>query len=139
MTGGLATLDRERLERFMREWKQLFDDGDYRRMAAFYTDDALLIAQQHETVIGRPAAEKFWRLACAGIQVAGLRRTVHLDAVESAGHVAYLRGQVRLQLAGASDVIAVRYVTVWRRERGGVWRIAVDISSPTPSASSATR
>lgn len=137
MTGGLTTLGREGAEHFMREWEQLFDEGDYRRMASFYTDDALLVAQQHQTVIGRPAVEEFWRVACAGARIAGVRRTVHLDAVESSGNLAYLRGEVRLQPADGSGIVQVRYVTVWRCERDHVWRIAIDISSPAPSSTAA--
>ena len=130
MGNGLMSLDRETLAQFVREWEQLFDEGDHRRMAAFYTEDALLIATQRETEVGRPAIEEFWRTACAGARAAGMSRTVHLDAVESSGELGYLRGIVRLRYAGAADAIRVRYVTVWRREHDGAWRIAVDISSP---------
>ena len=135
MRHGLMSLDRAMLAQFVREWEQLFDDGEHRRMAAFYTEDALLVATQRETEVGRPAIEEFWRTACAGARSTGLKRTVHVDAVESSGQLGYVRGIVRLRQAGASDAFRVRYVTVWRRETDGAWRIAVDISSPAPGGS----
>lgn len=115
MTGGLTALDREVVAPFMREWEQLFDDGDYRRMTSFYTEEAVIIAAQREIAAGRSMIEEFWRTACDGANSAGVRRTVHLDAVECSGQLGYLRGSVLLRVPGAAEVAHIRYVTIWRR------------------------
>jgi ketosteroid isomerase-like protein len=44
MIGGLPTLEHASLAQFVREWERLFDNGEYRQMAAFYTEDSALIA-----------------------------------------------------------------------------------------------
>jgi ketosteroid isomerase-like protein len=63
---GLADLKGETVKDFARYWETVFNEGDYRAIAAYYTLDAQLIAAQAETVGGRPAIERFWRAASEG-------------------------------------------------------------------------
>jgi len=137
MTHGLTSLDRGEVERFLREWERLFDAGDHRTMAAYYAEDARLIASQTETLVGRSAIGDFFRVASAGARAAGVRRTVHLDEAESDGALGYLRGTVKLRWPDAPSAAEVRYVTLWKREGDGAWRLAVDISSPRPDVARA--
>ena len=134
MTHGLTSLGRDAVERFLREWERLFDAGDHRTMAAYYAEDARLIASQTETLVWRPAIDDFFSVASAGARAAGVRRTVHLDEAASDGTLGYVRGTVRLRWPNVGPVAEVRYVTLWKRERDGAWRLAVDISSPRPVA-----
>src|SRR5690242_21657800 len=96
MMAGLATLERREAEEFVRSWQRWFDSGDYQTMAGYYADDARLIATHLPTVPGRAAIEHFWRIACDGARAAGVKRTVHLEKVESAGDLGYMRGTVLL-------------------------------------------
>jgi uncharacterized protein (TIGR02246 family) len=127
---GLADLEGESVREFARYWETALNEADYRAMADYYTQDAQLIAHQTETVGGRAAIERFWRASSEGAKAAGVRRTVHLDDAGSDGGLGYLRGTV--VLARAERATTVRYLTLWKREADGRWRIAVDISSPGP-------
>jgi uncharacterized protein (TIGR02246 family) len=129
---GLAHFDRPAVEQFLREWEALFDRGDHARMAAFYAEDAQLIATQIETVEGRPAIASFWRAACEGARAAGLRRTVRMTDMRCSGALAYIRGEVQLHHGDAPGPVRVRYVTLWTRDDDGVWRLSIDISSAAP-------
>jgi uncharacterized protein (TIGR02246 family) len=131
---GLASLEPRELDEFVRNWERWFDEGDYERLAAFYAEDARLIATQTATVEGRPAIAEFFRLACEGTRKAGLKRRVNLDRAESAGELGYLRGTVVLSRPGAPEAANVRYVTLWKRQSDGAWRIIEDISSVGPAA-----
>ena len=127
---GLADLEADTVRDFARYWEAVFNEGDYRAIAAYYTPGARLIAAQAETVGGRPAIERFWQDATQRAKAAGVRRTVQADEAGSDGELGYLRGTVVLARAG--QVTTVRYLTLWKREADGRWRIAVDISSPSP-------
>jgi hypothetical protein len=41
---GLVSLEPRELDAFVRTWERWFDEGDYERLAAFYAEDARLIA-----------------------------------------------------------------------------------------------
>jgi ketosteroid isomerase-like protein len=127
---GLSSLDLDELRDFPRYWERLFEDGDQRQIAAHYTPDGQLVATGLPTVVGRDAIESFWRLAIERTAAAGLRRAVRLDHVEKSGSLGYMRGFVEVCGPGVSTV--TRYVTVWRREPDGLWRLAVDISCNQP-------
>jgi uncharacterized protein (TIGR02246 family) len=134
---GLPDLRHATVDRFLRDWQRAFDDGDYRRMAATYTADARLIATEMETIEGRDAIEAFWRAACAGARDAGVRRSVALDEVRASDDLGFMRGVVTLRFAHGGPPTRVRYVTIWRREPDGMWRLSVDISSVAPSSGGA--
>jgi ketosteroid isomerase-like protein len=127
---GLADLEADTVRDFARYWEAVFNDGDYRAIAGYYTLGGRLIADRAETVGGHPAIEHFWQDATERAKAAGVRRTVQADEAGSDGELGYLRGTV--VLARAEQVTTVRYLTLWKREADGRWRIAVDISSPSP-------
>jgi ketosteroid isomerase-like protein len=127
---GLANLEGDTVQDFARYWEAVFNEGDHHAIVGYYTPDARLIAAQAETVGGRPAIERFWLDATERAKAAGVRRTVQADEAGSDGDLGYLRGTV--VLAQADQVSTVRYLTLWKRETDGRWRIAVDISSPSP-------
>ena len=127
---GLADLEGDTVQDFARYWEAVFNEGDYHAIVGYYTVDARLIAAQAETVGGHQAIERFWQDATERAKAAGVRRTVQADEAGSDGELGYLRGTVLL--ARADQVTTVRYLTLWKREADGRWRIAVDISSPSP-------
>jgi ketosteroid isomerase-like protein len=127
---GLADLEADTVRDFARYWEAVFNEGDYRAIADNYTLGGRLIADRAETVGGHPAIEHFWQDATERAKAAGVRRTVQADEAGSDGELGYLRGTV--VLTRAEQVTTVRYLTLWKREADGRWRIAVDISSPSP-------
>jgi uncharacterized protein (TIGR02246 family) len=129
---SIDPFDGRTIEQFDRDWESVFNRGDYQVMAASYADDARLIAAHTETIVGRPHIEAFWRRACEGSAATHLRRTVHTEQIDTGEQHACLCGTVSLQVAESPRML-VRFVTVWKRHRDGVWRIAVDISTPSPA------
>lgn len=130
----LKSMDHETVQRFLREWERMFDEGDWRGMADEYADDGLLIATGRETIVGRPAIAQFFREACARVAAAGIRREVALAQAEQSGGLGYIRGTVLLRPPDEAVPMRFRYLTLWKNAPDGGWQLAVDISSPAPGA-----
>jgi uncharacterized protein (TIGR02246 family) len=130
---SLASLDRQTVEQFTRHFEALFNAGDAPGMAAFYTQDARLLAENTELIRGRSAIERFWRHAIDRAQAAGAVRTIGVDEVVSSGSLWYALGTVTVRIPDGPRM-TTKYAVVWQRDPDGRWRLAVDSSSPNPLA-----
>jgi ketosteroid isomerase-like protein len=102
---SLPAFDSRELERFTRAFEELFYANDPGAMTSYYTEHAQLMAEGMEPIRGHAYA------LC----------TVTVDTPGGAGP------------AGTNGTrIAVWDATIWQRDPGGRWRIAVDISTPLP-------
>jgi ketosteroid isomerase-like protein len=142
-TVSLAAFDPQELERFTRAFEDFFDTGDPASMTSYYTENAQLMADGMQPIQGHAAIGQFWRTAITRAAAAQARRTIRLHESHSSGDLGYALCTVTVQIPPASDAtgtsgtdIAVWDTTIWRRDPGGTWRIAVDISTPLPEAPS---
>jgi ketosteroid isomerase-like protein len=126
-----ASLDRQEAEQFCRRFEALFNVGDAAGMTACYAEDARLLAENTELIIGRPAIEQFWRAAIGLARVAGAVRTIGLDDVITSGSLGYTLGTVTVRIQDGPTLVT-KYAVIWQRDPDGHWRIAVDSSSPNP-------
>jgi uncharacterized protein (TIGR02246 family) len=127
----LASLDEQAAQQFTRDFESLFNTGDAAGMAAFYAEDARLLAEHADLVRGRDAIERFWREAIGRARAASAVRTIRLDEVISSGDLGYALGTVVVRIP-ADRELTTKYATVWQRDADGRWRLAVDSSSPNP-------
>jgi ketosteroid isomerase-like protein len=135
----MTNLSSQKIDEFIHEFEDLFYAGDYATMSSYYASDAKLLAENMELVQGHPALEHFWRKACEGAKKMGIKRTIHVQNFESSGDLSYLTGIVTIEIPNgdtASLPTQTRYVTVWKRDHDGVWRIVIDISNRQPTYSS---
>lgn len=100
---------------------------------SYFTDDGLLLPVGHHMVIGKEAARQFLveRFATPGFAL----RWEPVDAYIS-GDLAYTYGvwkSSRLGAEGKAEVSYGKYVTIWKRQRNGPWRVALDIGNASPS------
>jgi uncharacterized protein (TIGR02246 family) len=128
---SLASLDTQTVEQFERHFEVLFNAGDAAGMAAFYAEDAKLLAENTELIRGREVIEEFWRQAIERARAAGAIRTIGLDEVTSSGDLGYVLGTVTVRIPGGRQLVT-KYATIWQRDADGRWRLAVDSSSPNP-------
>lgn len=128
---SLASLEQQEVEQFTRRFEALFNAGDAAGMAAFYAEDARLLAEHADLVRGRDAIERFWREAIGRARAASAVRTIKLDEVISSGNLGYALGTVAVRIPARPGLVT-KYATVWQRDADGRWRLAVDSSSPNP-------
>jgi len=107
------------------EWMQSARDAE--KFASFYAPDASFYAPGMPVVKGREAIrETFKQVASApGFD---LKWTVRRSEVGAAGDVAYLTGNYELTATDGGE--KGKYVTVWRKQADGAWRVVEDIFNP---------
>jgi ketosteroid isomerase-like protein len=120
------------LEHFTRTFTDLFDAGEPEAMTSCYTEQAQLMAEGIAPIQGRRAIGDFWRAAIAQAQAAGARRTIRLHESHCSGDLGYALCTVTVEVPGGVRRTAWD-TTVWQRDAGDGWRIAVDISTLLPA------
>ena len=136
---SLAAFDSQQMDQFTRRFEDLFYAGDPASMASCYTEDAQLMADGIRPIQGHAAIRQFWGAAIARALAAGARRTIHLHESHSSGGLGYALCTVTIEIPpagggpGTSGMSRASWdATIWRRDAGGTWRIAVDISTTLP-------
>ena len=115
------------IESANREIGKAFSSGDIAALAAFYTEDAVVLPPNSQMIRGRKAIEEFWKGA-VGMGV----RSIQLSTidVQSSGDLAYEIGNATMQIqpqGGSASRETVKYVVVWKRQPDNSWKLAVDI------------
>jgi ketosteroid isomerase-like protein len=132
---SLTAFGAQELEQFTRVFEELFDAGDPEAMTSYYARDARLMAEGMEPIQGHAAIGQFWRVAIDRVVAARARRSIQLQESSSSGDLGYALCTVQVEIpagGAASTAISVWDATIWQRDPGGAWRIAVDISTPLP-------
>ncbi|MDP9236808.1 MAG: SgcJ/EcaC family oxidoreductase [Chloroflexota bacterium] len=119
---------RSRIEETNQQFMKAINRGDTSAVAALYTEDAVVLPPNAETVRGRAGAKALFdgMIQQLGIPVL----TLSTIEVTELGDTAYEVGAytMRLQPPGAAVVDdGGKYVVVWKRETDGAWKLAVDI------------
>ena len=100
-----------------------FNTGDMLAVARFYTDDARVDGERGAVVQGRTAIDRYW----TGIQGA---KSWKLEVIEVGGHPdhPYQIGRSTLVQSGAQGerTSVVEFLGIWRRDKKGGLRLAVD-------------
>ena len=133
---SLRAFEKHEVEQFTRDFESLFYAGDATTMASFYADDAKLMAEDMDPILGRSAIEQFWKVVCEQARQANARRKIFLEEVTASGNLGYALGIVVMRVpknGGQEREITFKYATIWRREGDGRWRLVVDISNRNAS------
>jgi len=109
-----------------------FNAGNADAVAAFYTDDAVLLIPNAPIARGNTAIRDAYRGAFNA-----MRPTLNFasDRIVQSGDVAYEYGHYTMGMGSTTD--QGNYVTVWRRQANGDWKIvedSVNSSLPPPAA-----
>jgi len=104
---------------------------DAPRTAALYMADATLLPIAEPAVVGRAAIEQEWAKVYG---IPGFRNRARITRLEVAGSgdLGFTQGTYESTMTGADGRPVVeggKWVTVWRRDADGQWRVATDIAN----------
>jgi uncharacterized protein (TIGR02246 family) len=106
---------------------------DPAKMVSFYTDDVVGIATDAPVVHGKENMQRYFEGMMAAKPVISWSPTK--VEVARSGDLAYSwgTGEVVVKDAKGKDVkTTVKYVSVWKKQADGSWKIAVDSLVPDP-------
>ncbi|MGH7630691.1 MAG: YybH family protein [Gemmatimonadales bacterium] len=108
---------------------------DLDRTLSFYANDAFLLPAAAPIVVGRDAIRAEWTKLFAIPAFNSTAQLAHVDVAES-GDLAYTRGTYETRLTGQDGQLVTergKWVSIWRKQPDGTWRIVVDIyNTDTP-------
>jgi uncharacterized protein (TIGR02246 family) len=111
------------------EWSGAAQGRDVDRVVAFWADDAIVFPPGSPPLEGKPAIREF---VAKSFQTPGFSiswKTTNI-AVSRSGDFAYATGTNRVGLTGPDGrrvTVEGKAVTVWRREKEGIWKCVIDI------------
>jgi len=114
-------------------WLPQLQRKDAAGIAEPYADDGVLVTATGETFRGRAAVEQAMRASLAGIGAAHVGGRLVQDGITRVGDLIYEWGHAELEITrpGARPArVTGRYLTVWRQDATGRWRILRNLSLP---------
>ena len=101
---------------------------DLEKIVAFYADDAVLLPAAEPTVTGKAAIREEWQHILAIPDFESTSRLVSAE-VSVAGDFGYTTGTYAARMRGEDGEMVTepgKWVSIWKRQPGGAWRIVVD-------------
>lgn len=126
MVDALTSEDREQIRAFYETWTERLLEADFEGMAELYTDDAVVMPQNHPVVKGREQLLEFMR---------AFPRVTHAefeaDEIGGYGELAYVTGRYAMTLEpeGAPEPVEDRgkFIEIRRKQPDGSWLLSRDI------------
>jgi uncharacterized protein (TIGR02246 family) len=113
------------------EWIEAWEKGDPEMVAAIFTDDGVMLSQGGKVFKGRQQILERQKAAMQSvtrpIKVSVITVKIWLD-----GDVAYETGKYKYEYTEKGTPVAEegRYVTMWKRQRDGSWKLSMDMAVP---------
>jgi uncharacterized protein (TIGR02246 family) len=113
------------------EWSEGWAKGDAAMVAAIFADDGVQLASSGKLIKGRRQIQERQSAAMQGAD-AGVKVTVTTVNVWLDGDTAYETGRYKYEYTekGKPGTDEGRYVTIWKRQRDGSWKLSMDIGLP---------
>jgi uncharacterized protein (TIGR02246 family) len=124
----------DRLRDLEARFQRSVAERDRSAFLGFWAEDAAIFPPSGGPVVGR---EKIWENWSSLLENPGATLTWKPSRVEMAasGDLGYTYGRYESKRTRSDGSVATRtgcYVTIWRKEKDGAWRVALDIGSPDP-------
>jgi ketosteroid isomerase-like protein len=119
--------EREKLLATDKHWSEL----DLEEQLTFLAEDAIYLGEGVPLVSGKEAITQAWRQE---EQLPGFSLTWQPDSAEisTSGELGYTFGSNEVNLINATGVRTTtkgKYVTIWRKQSDGSWKVVVDITN----------
>jgi ketosteroid isomerase-like protein len=111
------------------DWAKSAQSRNVEQFMSFIGDDANACGLDGKWAHGKAAIEAEWKQMLADPSFK-LNWTVESADVSKSGDLGYTRGS--FEGSQGNDKFSGSYTTVWKKDKDGKWRVAVDIASATP-------
>jgi uncharacterized protein (TIGR02246 family) len=129
-TEGLAQAKHE-IDKGNAQWVEGWAKGDAALVAALFADDGVQLVGSGKLIKGRQQILERLKVAMQGNDP-GVKATVSTVNVWLDGTTAYETGKYKYEYTkeGKPGTEEGRYVTIWRRQQDGSWKIVMDMGVP---------
>jgi uncharacterized protein (TIGR02246 family) len=113
-------------------WSQAAQAKDLDKAVSMYTDDAIAFQDKGPMMKGRENIREGWKTMLA-LPGPGLSFAPTAVEVAKSGDMAYEYGlydMVTTDKKGKTNDEKGKYVTVWKKQGDGSWKVAIDIDNP---------
>ncbi|HSS79492.1 MAG TPA: SgcJ/EcaC family oxidoreductase [Thermoanaerobaculia bacterium] len=113
------------------QWSEGWAKGDAAMVAAIFADDGVQLAGSGKLIKGRQQIMERQKAAMQGSDP-GVKVTVTTVNVWLDGDVAYETGKYKYEYTekGKPGKDEGRYVTIWKRQKDGSWKLTMDMGVP---------
>jgi uncharacterized protein (TIGR02246 family) len=123
---GASELDevRTRIDAVNQDWVKAIQAGDFRRSVEPYAEDAIFITRDGKIMIGPAAIEKAAQIRSKELRL--LDGSLETDDLRAVGSLYYEYGHSALrwqQPDGTIRPTAGQFLTIWRHDPDGTWRV----------------
>ena len=139
--GRDTAADAQAIQDTEKQWNQDYVMKDADKLAAYYADDAVLMAPGMAPSVGRESIRATLRQLVADPALSLRFSSAKIDVAES-GDLGYTRGAYVMTMTDPQTKKVIHdqgsYVTTYRKDADGKWRAVADIatSEATPGQSS---
>jgi len=122
---------RRAIEKGNAQWVEAWAKGDPSMIASLFADDGVLLARNGKLIKGRQSILERQKTAMAGVDP-GVKVTVTTVDVWLDGDTAYETGKYKYEYKekGKPAIDEGRYVTMWKRQQDGSWKLVMDVGVP---------
>jgi uncharacterized protein (TIGR02246 family) len=122
----------EKVMQLSKEWSQAASAGDVEKIVSYWADDAVLMSAGQPVLNGKQAIRKMVEESykMPGFRISWQPQSV---VVSESGDMAYLLENSKISYTdstGKPVTLNNKAVSIWRKQRDGNWKNAVDISTP---------
>lgn len=125
----------EKVMQLSKEWSQAASAGDVEKIVGYWADDAVVMSAGDPVLSGKQAIRKMVEESykMPGFRISWQPQSV---VVSESGDMAYLLENSQISYTDSSGkpiTINNKAVSIWRKQKDGAWKNAVDISTPDVS------
>jgi uncharacterized protein (TIGR02246 family) len=125
----------EKVMQLSKEWSQAAFRGDVEKIIGYWADDAVVMSAGEPVLNGKQAIRK---MVEESYKMPGFRINWEPQSVvvSESGDMAYLLENSQISFTdstGKPFTINNNAVSIWRKQKDGTWKNAVDISTPDAS------
>jgi uncharacterized protein (TIGR02246 family) len=113
------------------EWIEAWEKGDPEMLAAIFTDDAVMLSQGGRVFKGRQQILERQKAAMQSV-TRPVKVSVTTVKIWLDGDTAYETGKYKYEYTekGKPTTEEGRYVTTWKRQSDGSWKLSMDMAVP---------